>query len=313
MSVKKKIIDHTKITLLFDIKNITRILLQNILAELHCGKGLILFYNKKNKTYNIIEYSGIPSKIMSEFVFYPGMFLDIGKNGIVSGDFNQCEIFRFFKEKWLGGLEKIAVFPINIGLDAEFGYLILLFEKETADYEEIKLVSQNHLTILKDNISQQLLFNIDDFDMIDSNTLLFNQDFLYGNLYKCILDSNRTKSVFTLGLLEIIDFSDHMQENIYKANALRKSFCDFLTENVRKIDTVGILYNSIMSIIFTDVDHNKTEMKLKELQIKINDKVFTDDEGGILPKITFTFGIASYPADGKTCELLLRNAIKSMK
>jgi len=313
MNSKKKIIDHTKITLLFDIKNITRILLQNILSELSCGKGLILFFNKKNKTYNIIEYAGIPSKIISEFIFYPGMFLDIGKKGIIENNLNHCEILRFFKDKWLGNLEKIAVFPINIGADEEFGYLILLFEKDISDDEEIKIVASNHLTILKDNISQQLLFNVDDFDMIDSNTLLFNQDFLYGNLYRNILDANRSNSVFSLGLLEIIDFSELMQNNIYKANELRKKFSDFLTENVRKIDTVGILYNSIMSIIFADIEHVKTEIKLKELQITLKNTIFKDDEGVQLPQITFSYGIASYPADGKTCELLLRNAIKSMK
>ncbi len=313
MNKKKKLIDHSKITLLFDVKNITHILLQNILNELQCSLGIVLFYNKQTNIYNIIEISGATSKLFSGLSFSPEIFLNVSKDGSIEEIEKPGKILWYFYDKGIRNILKIAALPIDIDETRNFGFLLVFIDNEKLQNSEILFVCRNLLTILKNNLTDQLLHKIDNFDMLDSNVFATNQDFLYGTIYKNILEASRTNTFFSVSLLEISNFAGIMNENPETAKAVQKSFCDFLQENIRKIDSLGLLYNTINSIIFVDMDYSKSENKLNEMQLKLKNTKLKDEMGKQLPAIEFIYGIAVYPNDGKTCDALLRSAVKTMQ
>jgi len=188
----------------------------------------------------------------------------------------------------------------------------LMIENKIKFNGDIFKIFDNHIKILAGNITPDLLAKIYDFDMFDPTTALFNQDFLYENLYRKIIEAERSNSKFALAIIEIRNFKNTTIEKPEVANAILKSLSLFLKKNLRKIDIPAMLYNAIISIIFPDMDNIKVTRKLEELKIKLAAAGLKDEDDNLLPKIEIGYGIAAYPEAGKNCELLLRNAIKSI-
>ncbi|MBP7651894.1 diguanylate cyclase [Candidatus Dependentiae bacterium] len=307
----KKIIDHSKITLLFDIKNVARLILQNILNECNCDKGMLLFLNIKKNTYNIIEYSGFSAKQFYDLKIDLS-FLD---KTPVQEEFTKShknKIFETISKNMINDLEKILIFPINFNSGRRLGFLILLADGKKKLNNDITEICRNHIQILVNNINSDSVDKIGEFDMFDSTTQLYNQDFLYENLYRKIIESERTNSKFSLALIEIKNFNEILSNKQNLSNVILKSLSGFLKKNLRKIDILAMLYNAIISIIFADMDHDKTLKKLEELKIKLSSVNLTDENNNPLPKIEMIYGIAEYPDSGKNCEMLIRSAIKSI-
>jgi len=307
----KKILDHSKITLLFDIKNVARLLLQKILNEINSTKGLILFYNHKKNSYNIVEYTGFSARLFSELNIDFQFLNTINKNISITAKSN-IPAFSIINEKLAAGaLEEITASPIIIA-GKKIGFLILLIENKARINCDIFTICDNHIKIFAANISADLLNKIGDFDMFDPTTAIYNQDFLYENLYRKILEAERSNSKFGLALIEIKNFKDITVERQETAQHILKSLSSFLKSNLRKIDILAMLYNTIISIIFPDMDNTKVINKLEELKVKLKITGLKDENDELLPQIEIGYGIAVYPESGKNCELLIRNAIKSI-
>lgn len=302
--------DHKKITLFFDFKNLCRIILQNILTEANCNKGFILFHNQRSNAYNIVEYFGLSSKLFQSFDIKK-YIRDYNAGQSIIDDKNNG-LFVYLKNTLCDKLKKIVILPVDLQSTRRFGFLILLITEQLTDTNQIFEISDNHLQILKNNITGELLEKLDDFNIFDPTTLLFNQDFLYENLYRQIVESERLNSKFSIALLEIKDLNIIAKDNPAQSAQLLKMLSDFLKKNLRKIDVLAMLYNTIISIIFPDLDSDKTKAKLEELKIKLINANLNEKSVIKLPEIEFSYGIADYPQSGKTCETLIRSAIKSM-
>ena len=307
----KKIIDHSKITLLFDIKNAARYILQNILNECNCSAGMICFINQKKKNYNIIEYSGFSAK-----QFYD-LKIDMNFVNEMTGfaEYNseiKNPVFETISSKMIGDLEKILICPIDFISEKRLGFVMLLSDSKKKLNGSAADICFNHAQILKNNISAESIDKIGEFDMFDSTTQLYNQDFLYENLYRKIIECERVNSKFSLALIEIKNFNEIISNKQNLSNVILKSLSGFLKANLRKIDILAMLYNAIISIIFSDMDYEKTFSKLEELKSKLASVKLLDENKKALPEIEICYGIAEYPASGKNCETLIRNAIRAI-
>ncbi|HPP86459.1 MAG TPA: diguanylate cyclase [bacterium] len=308
----KKIIDHDKITLFFDFKNLCRIILQNILNETKLNKGFILFHNQKNNTDSIIDYYGLSSKLFQDF--YIKKYLD-AKQILEPIGIKQKNnpIFEYLKKTLTDKLEQIFIIPIDLQNNRRFGYLILLQTlSSNIELNDILPIINNHLLILKSNITLEIVEKLDDFNIFDPTTLLFNQDFLYENLYRHIIEAERLNTKFSIALIEINNLNNLAKNNAELSANLLKILTDFLKKHLRKIDVLAMLYNTIISIIFPDMDYEQTFNKLEELKLKLIKFKLENNQKNLLSEIEIIYGIADYPQSGKTCEALIRSAIKKM-
>ena len=307
----KKIIDHSKITLLFDIKNAARLILQNILNECNCSAGMISFINQKKKNYNIIEYCGFSAKQFYDLKLDMNFVNEI-RNFAEYNSEDKNPVFDTISAKMIGDLEKILICPIDFVSGKRLGFVMLLADSKRKLNASAADICFNHAQILKNNISAESIDKIGEFDMFDSTTQLYNQDFLYENLYRKIIECERANSKFSLALIEIKNFNEIISDKQNISNVILKSLSGFLKTNLRKIDILAMLYNAIISIIFSDMDYEKTFAKLEELKSKLTSIKLLDENKKPLPEIEICYGIAEYPASGKNCETLIRNAIRAI-
>jgi len=309
----KKIIDHTKINLIFDFKNFAKLLINNIIAETNCSRALLFFKNNSTLKFNIIEFTGFSIERINNFKNCLAAFSKQNEFEVISAT-QKAELFYLIKQHLYSSVNLAFIFQINHYYDFS-GLLLILTDKPLEiELSEFKSIVENHIQILKSNLQPEIFEAVSDFDMIDETALAYTQDYLYEQIYRHIIEAEHLNAKFTIALLEIDNYNNLFKKNANLATQLLQDLTAFLSKNIRRIDTLAMMFNTIIAIIFPDLSEEAVEAKIKELLLKIEKADFIEEyqKDIDVEHLQINYGFANFPKDGKTTELLIRNAFRDL-
>ncbi len=147
----------------------------------------------------------------------------------------------------------------------------------------------------------------------DSLTGLANLRCFRESLRQEIARSERYKHIFSLAFLDIDYFKHYNDANGHPAgDRLLHAFAELLQEEVRTSDSVFRYGGEEFIVILPSTDKGNAVMVAERLVQSIADYPFFEREKHPGGRITASIGVASFPEDGATAEILIQNADQAL-
>jgi diguanylate cyclase (GGDEF)-like protein/PAS domain S-box-containing protein len=145
----------------------------------------------------------------------------------------------------------------------------------------------------------------------DSLTGLPNRNLLYDRLNHALAYENRHRELLAVMLIDLDNFkviNDTLGHS--SGDILLLEVADRLQHSVRQYDTVARLGGDEFVILLTDVEHIRSLAGISDKILTLFKRPFSIMDHEIF--VTASIGIATYPADGVTAGILLKNADTAM-
>ncbi len=151
-----------------------------------------------------------------------------------------------------------------------------------------------------------------ELSLTDDLTQLYNSRYLHLVLERELSRSQRHQFEFSLIFIDLDNFKRINDENGHMAGSgLLKEFGDFLLKKIRVSD-VGIRYGGDeFVLVLPQTSQENAFLFISRLREKLSEHHFLKDRG-LKVKLTASFGISTYPADGQTIDELIAAADKAM-
>lgn len=172
-----------------------------------------------------------------------------------------------------------------------------LLEKITNEYDELIKEQEHELNEIKLESNK------------DSLTGLYNRKFLYNYIKKMWIEENRRENFsFALIFIDLDNFKP-INDNLghEEGDKVLKEVANILKENFRKDDFI-IRFGGDEFIILINLQNNNTS-SIKKIINSLRKRV---EEKLNKYNLSFSYGIAIYPKDGKNLSTLLTKADKEM-
>jgi len=172
-----------------------------------------------------------------------------------------------------------------------------LLEKITNEYDELIKEQEHELNEIKLESNK------------DSLTGLYNRKFLYNYIKKMQIEENRRENFsFALIFIDLDNFKP-INDNLghEEGDKVLKEVANILKENFRKDDFI-IRFGGDEFIILINLQNNNTS-SIKKIINSLRKRV---EEKLNKYNLSFSYGIAIYPKDGKNLSTLLTKADKEM-
>lgn len=172
-----------------------------------------------------------------------------------------------------------------------------LLEKITNEYDELIKEQEHELNEIKLESNK------------DSLTGLYNRKFLYNYIKKMRIEENRRENFsFALIFIDLDNFKP-INDNLghEEGDKVLKEVANILKENFRKDDFI-IRFGGDEFIILINLQNNNTS-SIKKIINSLRKRV---EEKLNKYNLSFSYGIAIYPKDGKNLSTLLTKADKEM-
>lgn len=168
-----------------------------------------------------------------------------------------------------------------------------LLEKITNEYDELIKEQEHELNEIKLESNK------------DSLTGLYNRKFLYNYINKMRIEENRRENFsFALIFIDLDNFKP-INDNLghEEGDKVLKEVANILKENFRKDDFI-IRFGGDEFIILINLQNNNTS-SIKKIINSLRKRV---EEKLNKYNLSFSYGIAIYPKDGKNLSTLLKKA-----
>ncbi len=188
------------------------------------------------------------------------------------------------------------------------------FQKDNESFElsgyfiktDDKIEIGRHQLIIRDISEDVRLSSTDDL------TGIYNKRFITGFLLKEIDRSYRLKKRFTILLCDLDNFKNIKDKHGHTAgNETLKSFSKLLADNLRKMDVLGRYGEDEFMIIMPETSYEMATRLIYRLRLLTDTTQFR-----IIPadtiKLSFSFGIATYPDNGESFNDLLSEINSSL-
>lgn len=145
----------------------------------------------------------------------------------------------------------------------------------------------------------------------DSLTGLPNRNLLYDRLNHALAYENRHRELLAVMLIDLDNFkviNDTLGHS--SGDILLLEVANRLQHSVRQYDTVARLGGDEFVILLTDVEHIRSLAGISDKILTLFKQPFSIMDHEIF--VTASIGIAIYPADGVTADILLKNADTAM-
>jgi diguanylate cyclase (GGDEF)-like protein len=151
-----------------------------------------------------------------------------------------------------------------------------------------------------------------ELSLTDDLTQLYNSRYLHLVLDRELSRSQRHHFEFSLIFIDLDNFKRINDENGHMAGSgLLKEFGDFLLKKIRVSD-VGIRYGGDeFVLVLPQTSQENAFLFTSRLREQLSEHQFLKDRG-LKVKLTASFGISTYPADGQSIDELIAAADKAM-
>jgi diguanylate cyclase (GGDEF)-like protein len=153
---------------------------------------------------------------------------------------------------------------------------------------------------------------IRELTLIDDHTGLFNARHLYGALESEVARARRFGRTFSLIFLDLDRFKLVNDRHGHQAgSAVLREVGQVLKKALRAMDVPVRYGGDEFVVLLPEADRDQASTVAQRLRRAINESVFLA-ERGLEVRITASFGVATFPDDGATTEVLLRLADQAM-
>ncbi len=179
--------------------------------------------------------------------------------------------------------------------DSELLILNILASQSTEAIEKTKLLED-----LKKQATYDLL------------TEIYNRNYIMKRLEEETKRATRHKLIYSIIFLDIDNFKNFNDEHghLY-GDKLLVDMVALINSNLRKNDIIGRYGGEEFIILAPETDKKGGLTLVKKILESVNDYSFTG-KGGNVENVSFSAGVAAYPADGKTAEELISKSDEAM-
>ena len=228
----------------------------------------------------------------------------IGKTPrIIKGDFLSKEFYRELWEAILSGKEWHGVFHNR----TKYGTLVWEVASISPIRDEHGMIT--HFVGVKEDITEirRLQDQLEHMARHDQLTGLPNRFLFNDRLQQALIQAKRRKSQLALMYLDLDDFKFVNDTHGHEAgDALLVSAGQRMTACVRESDTVARMGGDEFTILLGDIQGRENITRIADLLIKSLGEPFPVDQGEC--SIGVSIGIAVYPDDGETLDILMSRA-----
>lgn len=296
-SYKEQLTDLSAKTFIFDYyvanKNINKQYLEIIKTK------TVEYFIDKTKFYIDTEHD----KLISTY-----HLLDIyGKKMayfIIFQDLSSINFDNIIKVRNMLMLFIFSIFLLLVGLS------YFIYNKKYKQFmQQINLDLEEKIQMKTNELKEQSR-KLEHLAQHDFLTKLPNRMLLTDRLKQSIKHAKRTKenvSVLFLDLDRFKEINDTYGHEV--GDMLLKNVANRLKGCIREEDTIARLGGDEFTIILNNTDELQTITVIKKIIDTMNDSIFIDK---LELHTTFSIGISSFPNDGETPDILLRNADTAM-
>lgn len=145
--------------------------------------------------------------------------------------------------------------------------------------------------------------------VIDGLTQVYNHGYFQQRLREELSRSDRHKMELSLIMLDIDKFKNFNDSYGHPAgDEVLKIVADILENSVRSIDMVARYGGDEFAIILPQTNKKGAEVVVERLKTKVKHYKFREEKSRKQLKLSITTGLASFPGDGKTAELLIEKS-----
>ena len=228
----------------------------------------------------------------------------IGKTPrIIKGDFLSKEFYRELWETILSGKEWHGVFNNR----TKYGTLVWEVASISPIRDEHGMIT--HFVGVKEDITEirRLQDQLEHMARHDQLTGLPNRFLFNDRLQQTLIQAKRRKSHLALMYLDLDDFKFVNDTYGHEAgDALLVAAGQRMTACVRESDTVARMGGDEFTILLGDIQGHENVTRIADLLIKSLGEPFHMDQGEC--SIGVSIGIAVYPNDGETLDILMSRA-----
>lgn len=217
------------------------------------------------------------------------------------------------KFNWPDGTMALLFAPVLVGRDAT-GVVALFSKRERAfsDYDALILESlcQQVAVVIR---RVQVFREMERIATTDSLTGLRNFRYFRRRLEEEVDRAERYGVTFSIVLVDIDGLGKFNDEHGFVAgDLLIREVGEILRSNTRKVDLVARYGGGRFAILMPETDRTGAMAAAKKLVSKVAEANFMDMKGERKAKATVRAGVATYPADGRSADDLLRRASEAL-
>jgi diguanylate cyclase (GGDEF)-like protein len=190
-----------------------------------------------------------------------------------------------------------------------FGLLYLCHRKESLlseDKMQFAMMVAKHLALILSNLKFQEKLRQD--CIRDPLTGLFNRRYLEESLKRELLRSQRTEKPLGVIMVDVDHFKKFNDNYSHEAgDKVLQVVGEFLQESIRGSDIACRYGGEELTLILPDANLKQTQERAEEIRQGMKQLIIRY-KGEKLPQVTASFGVASYPQQGTTSQMLLSKA-----
>jgi diguanylate cyclase (GGDEF)-like protein len=242
-----------------------------------------------------------------------GATLERGRGGLFSSPLSEPLFDPEIDGRLVSEATSLMTFPI-MARGAVMGVLVFATSKNEArlteeSYRTIETFT-DYVSIAVENARNYQ--RLKELSLTDDLTQLYNSRYLHLVLERELSRSQRHQFEFSLIFIDLDNFKRINDENGHMAgSSLLKEFGDFLLKKIRVSD-VGIRYGGDeFVLVLPQTSQENAFLFTSRLRDQLSEHHFLKDRG-LKVKLTASFGISTYPADGRSIDELIAAADKAM-
>lgn len=183
-------------------------------------------------------------------------------------------------------------------------------EPFTLEPRQLAMATADQLAIAIANLRLQASLRTESIH--DPLTGLFNRRYLEASLPREMVRTERRKGALSVLMFDLDHFKQYNDtEGHAGGDALLSAFGALLTQSCRGGDIPCRFGGEEFTVVLTDTDHAQALARAETIR-KATSELVIHFRGGVLPRVTTSIGVSSYPGHGDDVDTLMRAADQAL-